>query len=153
VDEKEVRNPLASSGVGIGPESAGESKWGDVENEREIVEEEEAVAEPVPEKSGPSSVALTIAIISLILWFSFQAFQLVRDRSNLRLVKANQETAMQESEKIRVQFQSLMTKIAELANQGHAGAKMVMDELQKRGVGVAPEERPAEKPESKTKIK
>jgi hypothetical protein len=46
-----------------------------------------------------------------------------------------------------------MTKTAELANQGQAGAKMVMDELQKRGVGVAPEEKPTEKPESKAKTK
>lgn len=124
-----------------------------MENEPEILEEEEAVPEPVTEKTGVSSVALTITIISLILWFSFQAVQLVRDRSNLRLVKTNQETALQESEKIRAQFQTLMTKTAELANQGHAGAKMVMDELQKRGVGVAPEEKPTEKPESKAKTK
>jgi hypothetical protein len=124
-----------------------------VEKKTEILDEEEAGAEAIAEKSGPSSVALTIAIISLLLWFGFQAFQLVKDRSNLGLVKANQETAMQESEKVRVHFQTLMTKTAELANQGHAGAKMVVDELQKRGVGVAPEEKPAEKPESKAKAK
>jgi hypothetical protein len=60
---------------------------------------------------------------------------------------------MQESEKIRAQFQTLMTKTAELANKGHAGAKMVVDELQKRGVGIAPVERPTEKPETKSKTK
>jgi hypothetical protein len=125
-----------------------------VENELpEIVEEEEAVEETAAVKSGPSSVALTIAIISIILWFSFQAFQLVRDRSNLRMVKTNQEGAMQESEKVRGQLQTLMTKVSELANQGHAGAKMVMDQLQKLGVGGAPEERPPEKPDTKSKTK
>jgi preprotein translocase subunit SecF len=128
-----------------------------VENDSEQLEENEVVteAEPVKEKTGASSIALTITIVSLILWFGFQSFQLVRDRSSLRLVKANQDTAMQESEKIRAQFQTLMMKTAQLANQGHAGAKMVIDELQKRGVGVgvAPEEKPAEKPESKSKTK
>ena len=128
-----------------------------MENDSEQLEEDESVteAEPVKEKTGGSSIALTITIVSLILWFGFQAFQLVRDRSGLRLLKANQETAIQESAKIRTQFQTLMTKTAELANQGHAGAKMVIDELQKRGVGVgvAPEEKPAEKPESKSKTK
>jgi flagellar basal body-associated protein FliL len=124
-----------------------------VEHEPEIVEEEEAAAEPVPKRSGLSSVALTVTIVCLVLWFSFQAFQLVRDRGNLRLVKANQESAMQESEKVQVQFKTLMTKIAALANQGHGGAKMVMDELQKRGVGFAPQEKSPEKPESKTKTK
>lgn len=126
-----------------------------MENDSEQLEEDESVteAEPVKEKTGGSSIALTITIVSLILWFGFQAFQLVRDRSGLRLLKANQETAIQESAKIRTQFQTLMTKTAELANQGHAGAKMVIDELQKRGVGIAPDERPTEKPETKSKTK
>ncbi|HEX9143274.1 MAG TPA: hypothetical protein VGA09_03310 [Candidatus Binatia bacterium] len=124
-----------------------------MEHEPEIVEEEEAAGEPVPKRSGSSSVALTVTIGCLVLWFGFQAFQLIRDRGNLGLVKANQESAIQESEKVQAQFKALMTKIAELAKQGHAGAKMVMDELQKRGVGFAPEEKPPEKPESKTKTK
>ena len=126
-----------------------------MENDSEQLEEDESVteAEPVKEKTGGSSIALTITIVSLILWFGFQAFQLVRDRSGLRLLKANQETAIQESAKIRTQFQTLMTKTAELANQGHAGARMVIDELQKRGVGIAPDERPTEKPETKSKTK
>jgi len=128
-----------------------------MEHEPEQLEEEETIEEeePAQEKTGGSSIALTLTLVSLILWFGFQAFQLVRDRSSLQVVKANQETAMQESEKIRTQFQTLMTKTAELANQGHAGAKMVIDELQKRGVGVgvSPEEKPVEKPDVKTKTK
>ncbi len=127
-----------------------------MEHDSEQLEEEETVEEeePVQEKAGGSSIALTLTLVALILWFGFQAFQLVRDRSSLQVVKANQETAMQESEKIRTQFQNLMTKTAELASQGHAGAKMVIDELQKRGVGVgAPEEKPAEKPDTKAKTK
>ena len=124
-----------------------------MEHEPEIGEEEEVAAEPVPERNGLSGIALTITIVCLISWFGFQTFQLLRDRGNLGFVKANQESAMQESEKIQVQFKTLLSKIADLANQGHAGAKMVMDELQKRGVGMAPEEKPAQKPESKAKTK
>ena len=124
-----------------------------MDNESEIVEEEEAEEPPVTEKSGLPNVALTIAIVALILWFGFQAFQLVRDRGNLRMVKSNQDVAMQESEKVRSQFQTLVTKIAELANQGHAGAKMLLDELKKTGVGVGSEERPAEAPPTKSNTK
>lgn len=121
-------------------------------NEPEVIEEE-TVEEPLPKRSGSSSIALTVTIVCLILWFGFQTFQLLRDRGNLGFVKANQESAMQESEKVQVQFKTLLSKIADLANQGHAGAKMVMDELQKRGVGFAPKETPAEKPASKTTTK
>jgi hypothetical protein len=123
----------------------------------EQLEEDEAVdeQEPVEVKTGASSIALTLTLVALVLWFGFQAFQLVRDRSSLQVVKANQETAMQESEKIRTQFQTLMTKTAELANKGHAGAKMVIDELQRRGLGMGagPEEKPPEKPDTKAKTK
>ncbi len=128
-----------------------------MEDDSEQLEEDEAVeeAEPAKGESGGSSIALTIALVSLILWFGFQAFQLVGDRNSLRVVRANQERAMQASEKIQAQFKTLVTKTAELANQGHAGAKMVIDELQKTGVnvGVAPEEKPAEKSDSEAKTK
>jgi hypothetical protein len=124
-----------------------------VDKEPGIVEEEEFEEPPPAEKRGLSNVALTIAIVTLIVWFAFQAFQLVRDRGNLRMVKSNQEVAMQESEKLSSQFQTLVTKIAQLANQGHAGAKMLLEELKKTGVGVSPEEKPAEMPDLKSKTK
>jgi hypothetical protein len=124
-----------------------------VDKEPEIVEEEEVEEPPPADKRGLSNVALTIAIVTLIVWFGFQALQLVRDRGNLRMVKSNQEVAMQESEKLRSQFRTLLTKIAELANQGHAGAKMLLEELKKTGVGVGPEERPVETPQTKSKTK
>jgi hypothetical protein len=46
---------------------------------------------------------------------------------------------MQEAQKLRTQFESLISKTSELANKGHAGAKLVMEELQKRGMGAQPE--------------
>ena len=38
----------------------------------------------------------------------------------------------------------------ELAGQGHAGAQMIMDGLQKQGIGFAPESAAPAKPETKT---
>ena len=45
------------------------------------------------------------------------------------LAKESQDTAIQESQKIQSQFQTIMTKTAELAAKGHPGAKMVIEEL------------------------
>jgi hypothetical protein len=42
-----------------------------------------------------------------------------------------------------------VTKTGELAGQGHAGAKMIMDGLQKQGIGFAPESAAPAKPETK----
>ena len=59
------------------------------------------------------------------------------------MVKANQEAAIQEAQKIQAQFKTLITKTSDLAEQGHAGAKMVMEGLQSQGLSVAPETKEA----------
>ncbi len=120
-----------------------------MENEEQATPDLGISEENRPVEKTDSNLAIIITLVALLLWFGFQSVQFWRERSNLSAVKASQETAIQESEKIRLQFQGLMTKTVELANQGHAGAKMVVDELQKRGVGVPPPAKPAEKPETK----
>jgi ABC-type sugar transport system permease subunit len=90
---------------------------------------------------APSVLTLPfiITLVAVTIYFAFQTLQLSIERNNLGLVKANQDAAMQEAQKVQAQFKTLVTKTGELAGQGHAGAKMVMEELQKRGLGAAPE--------------
>jgi ABC-type sugar transport system permease subunit len=109
-----------------------------VDENDNIVEGEEtleryAVAQPV------LTLPFIITLVALTIYFAFQTLQLSIERNNLGLVKANQDAAMQEAQKVQAQFKTLVTKTGELAAQGHAGAKMVMEELQKRGLGAAPE--------------
>ncbi len=120
-----------------------------MENEEQATPDVGISEEYRPVEKTDSNVAIIITLVALLLWFGFQSVQLWRERSNLSAVKANQESAVQESEKIRLQFQGLMTKTSELANQGHVGAKLIIDELQKRGIGVPPGVKPAEKLEPK----
>ena len=123
--------------------------------------ESSAEPDPLPEpevvtsssRSSEMNWPLIITIVSLVVWFGFQAFQLMRERSNLILVRSNQDAAMQESQKVQSQFQNVIAKTSELANQGHAGAKMVMDQLQRQGLGLAPETKPENIPESKSENK
>jgi len=121
-----------------------------VENEEQATTDIEISEENRLVEKTDSNVAIIITLVALLLWFGFQSVQLWRERGNLSAVKASQDTALQESEKIRLQFQGLMTKTSELANQGNAGAKLIVDELQKRGIGVPlPGAKPAEKLELK----
>jgi hypothetical protein len=92
----------------------------------------------VRERAG-STLPFILTLTALIIYFGFQTLQLVIERSNLLMVKSNQEGAIQEAQKLQTQFKTLVGKTGELAAQGHAGAKMVMEELLKRGVGPAPE--------------
>ena len=121
-----------------------------MENEEQATTDIEISEENRLVEKTDSNVAIIITLVALLLWFGFQSVQLWRERGNLSAVKASQDTALQESEKIRLQFQGLMTKTSELANQGNAGAKLIVDELQKRGIGVPlPGAKPAEKLELK----
>jgi len=120
-----------------------------VENEVQDIPETQAEVETRPVEKSDSNIAIMITLAALLLWFGFQLVQQLRERSNLSAVKTSQESALQESEKIRAQFQTLVSKTSELANQGHPGARMVIDELEKRGIGAAPPPMPAARPESK----
>jgi hypothetical protein len=107
-----------------------------MDEERLETEEREPVGSPV---ERGTNLPLIILLSALVLWFGFQTLQLATERANLGEARGHQEAAMQEAQKLRTQFESLISKTSELANKGHAGAKLVMEELQKRGMGAQPE--------------
>ena len=84
------------------------------------------------------TLPLILTLVALLIYFSFQTLSLLNERSNLAFVKRNQDGALQEAQKVQAQFKVLVTKTSDLADQGHAGARMVMEGLQSQGVGVAP---------------
>jgi hypothetical protein len=94
--------------------------------------------------AGSLTLPLCLTLAALTLYFGFQTFQLLSERSNLGLVKASQEAAIQEAQKVQAQFKVLVTKVSELADKGHAGAKMVMEELLNRNAGAGPQAQPPE---------
>ena len=108
------------------------------ETDPSIIESEEIEEQVRVEKTG-SNVPFIITLAALTVYFGFQTVQLISERGNLGQVKTSQEAAIQEAQKVQTQFRNLVTKTGQLADQGHAGAKMVMEELQKRGLGAAPE--------------
>ena len=114
-----------------------------MENELPTTEETTDQTIEVAEAAEPrgSSLPLILTIVALLVWFAFQSVQLVLERNNLIELRASMEGPMQESQKMQSQLQALVTKTAELANQGNAGARAVVSELEKRGIpiqGAAP---------------
>ena len=109
-----------------------------MENESQTTGEirDNDVAKPEPAEKRASSLPLILTVVSLLVWFGFQTVQLVIERSNLSLLKGNLEEAMQKSEKVRAQLETLISKTAELANRGNASAKTVVEELEKRGIPI-----------------
>ena len=96
-----------------------------------------------------SNLPLIITLVALLVYFSFQTLSLLGERSNLGFVKSNQDGALQEAQKVQAQFKLLVTKTSELAGQGHVGAKIVMEGLERQGVGFVPESSAPAKPPAK----
>jgi hypothetical protein len=81
---------------------------------------------------------LLIALLALIGWFSFQAVQLFEERGALAASHEAQEPLMQNSSKLRASLDAMARETARLAKQGNANARLLVDELQKRGVTINP---------------
>ena len=118
-------------------------------DDSELALDEAAADASAPSEKPASNVPFMITLIALLIYFAFQSLSLFSERANLGMVKANQDAALQDAQKIQSQFKLLVTKTSELAGQGHAGAKMIMDGLQKQGVGFAPESAAPAMPETK----
>lgn len=81
---------------------------------------------------GVFAPALLLAL-AVIGWSGFQAVQLVRERGNLQTAIGNQETRVEQSQKLRSRFESLATGLARLARTGNANATVLVEELRRRG--------------------
>jgi hypothetical protein len=76
---------------------------------------------------------------AIVGWFLFQTYELVGDRRQLTAIRATQETQVAAALKIRSGLDSLAASTQRLANAGNANAKVIVDELRKRGVTINPD--------------
>lgn len=84
--------------------------------------------------------------LSLLAMAGFQTWQLLQQQGNLQTVRANQETAVEESRRIRAQLQSLTQGTADLAAAGNQNAQRIVDELARQGVTLTASEAPPSTP-------
>ena len=99
---------------------------------------------PRPER-GERSVFVPLVILALAVagWAAFQMTQLLRERDSLDAARTNQERPMENSKKLRDQLDGIARETQLLANKGNAGAKLIVDELKKRGITISTEAPPA----------
>ena len=92
---------------------------------------------PEQARSDPWT-AVALLTIAVVAWLSFQTAQQIRERTALQNVRTAQEAALERAQKIRAQFDTITKKTLELAQQGNAGAALIVDELARRGVTITP---------------
>ena len=79
-----------------------------------------------------------IIVITLLVMVVFQIIQINNERKMLKNIKVSQEGSIQESKKLRAQLDSIASNTARLAIQGNPNAKIIIEELRKRGITVNP---------------
>ena len=79
--------------------------------------------------------ALLLAL-AFVLWLAFQAVQLVSEQQQLNAATANLQSQAQAATKLRAALDVLATSTAKLAKDGNANARVIVEELRKRGVTI-----------------
>ena len=95
--------------------------------------------------AGPPGPWIAVALLTaaFLVLTGYQTFQLVRERGNLRTVRANQETPLQQAQRVRAQLDSIARSTLELAKQGNSGAAVIVEQLARRGITINPNAPPA----------
>ncbi|EXI79746.1 MAG: hypothetical protein AW10_02231 [Candidatus Accumulibacter appositus] len=88
---------------------------------------------------------LLLVVLAVFLWTGFQCYQLFGERQSLLTAHANQQRPLDESAKLRASLDTLARETALLADQGNASARLIVEELRKRGVTINPNAAPASK--------
>jgi hypothetical protein len=94
--------------------------------------------EPAPVRAQRWSVFVPVFVLALtyLAWTAFQTAQLVIERNAVHTLRSNQEKQMEESKKVRERFESLSRETHLLANRGHRGAMLIIEELRRRGITI-----------------
>ena len=92
-----------------------------------------------PDAGGAISPFIPMLILGLVLaaWFGFQAIQLRAERAAMTDLRANQEKQLQDSKKLRDSLEAMARGTAQLAAGGNPNAKLIVDELKKRGITLS----------------
>jgi hypothetical protein len=88
-----------------------------------------------------------VFFLAWLAWAVFQGYQLNAEAHNLQTLKGGQQAQVEQAQKVRQTLDALAMETQKLADAGNANARLVIEELRKRGITV---NRPAsEAPASK----
>lgn len=98
-----------------------------------------------PRRHG-SFVPLLLLTLAVGCWFGFQTAQLMKERDTMRATLVAQEKNVQDALKLREALDAVARETAQLADGGNENAKLIVDELRKRGVTINPNAPPPATP-------
>ncbi len=95
-----------------------------------------------PDRAYSPFLPVLVLALAVLAWSGFQTVMLVKESQSLATARENQEKQTQAANKIRQALDAVARDTAKLADRGNAGARLIVDELRKRGVTINPEAPP-----------
>jgi hypothetical protein len=96
------------------------------------------MAETKPFSLGRAWIPIALAVAALFIVVASSTVQLIADRSAITAVRAGQDSAVQESLRMRQQLESLGGMTAQLAASGNAAARSVVDDFRRQKINLVP---------------
>lgn len=82
-------------------------------------------------------VPFLVLAAAFVIWTGFQSANLMREHDGLTTAHQGQTTQLAEAAKLRASLDSVASETRKLADAGNPDAKLIVDELKKRGVTIA----------------
>lgn len=79
-------------------------------------------------------LATVILALSFLLFAAFQTYEQVHNQAALAKVKATQEASVKQARSMRQQLGKIAGQTAQLADEGDAGARKVVEAMAKQGI-------------------
>lgn len=85
------------------------------------------------------SAFLPVLLLALgfLAWSGFQTVVLTRESDSFKAMAATQDKSLQDAFKLRNALDALARDTRKLSDAGNAGARLIVDELRKRGVTIS----------------
>jgi hypothetical protein len=91
-------------------------------------------------------VPVLLVAVAFVTWTGFQTVELARESEALSAAHLAQAPQVAEAEKLRASLDSVASETRKLADAGNADAKLIVDELKKRGITITPGQQPTPPP-------
>ena len=97
-----------------------------------------AAAARKAQPAAPRSAALPLALglLAVVAWLGHQAWQLDQERQQLELARSNLQPTVDTAKRLRRSLDLLAADTQRLADGGNANARVLVDELRKRGITI-----------------
>ena len=81
---------------------------------------------------------MLLLALALLGWLSFQTWQLFAEQQQLKSLRAAQDAPLEKATKLRASLDAVAAGTARLANAGNTNARVIVEELRKRGITINP---------------